>query len=170
MKDIRLRRLLRSGFAVVLACLLLLPLLPLQAAATVIPNTSACEPLEITLSEGGKVSSLLDASYSTSIKLNAGSEITVHTANKLHGIYLIWDSLVPEWEMKIGENSYTYGKSGFLHEYIELPEESDTVTIVVPDGSVFNGQDGSVEGGMRVADICNQFGIGLARNRFRRHL
>ena len=89
-------------------------------------------PLDISLSSGGDTSVLKDEKYSTSLSLAEGTKITVKSDTTMHGIYVIWDSLVSEWTLTVNGTDYTYGKYGFLHEYIELPEESNEVIITVP--------------------------------------
>ncbi len=107
-------------------------------------------PLTITASSGQDTAILHDERYSTSMKFDEGTLVTVKSETKMHGIYIIWDTIVPEWTLKIGEESYTYGKYGFLHEYIELPVETDEVTIVIPNGKqdVIRGLDK-----IRISDI-----------------
>ena len=65
-------------------------------------------PLDISLSTGGDTSILHDEKYSTSMKLDEGTLITVKSDTVMHGIYIIWDTIMPEWTLKIGEESYTY--------------------------------------------------------------
>lgn len=108
-------------------------------------------PLNISISSGQDSSVLHDERYSTSIKLDEGTLITVSSETKMHSLYIIWDCMVPEWTLKIGDNSYTYGKYNFLHEYIELPEETNELTIVIPDA----GDQTPIKGlnKMRMSDI-----------------
>ena len=107
-------------------------------------------PLDISLSTGGDTSILHDEKYSTSMKLDEGTLITVKSDTVMHGIYIIWDTIMPEWTLKIGEESYTYGEYGFLHEYIELPKETNELTIVIPKSTqtVIRGLDK-----IRISDI-----------------
>lgn len=107
-------------------------------------------PLDITVSNGSDASKLHDERYSTSLSLPEGTEITVTSESVMHGIYVIWDSLVNEWTLKIGDNSYTYGKNGYLHEYLELPEETTSFTIVIPNG--YNEVERNIQN-MRISDI-----------------
>lgn len=107
-------------------------------------------PLDISISNGYDASKLHDERYSTTLALPEGTEINVNSSVTMKGLYVIWDGIVPEWTLKIGDESYTYGTNGFLHEYIELPKEATSVTIVMPSGA------NSVERGskdMRIADI-----------------
>ena len=108
-------------------------------------------PLNISISSGQDSSVLHDEKYSTSIKLDEGTLVTVSSETKMHSLYIIWDSMVPEWTLKIGDNSYTYGKYNFLHEYIELPEETNELTIVIPNA----GDQTPIKGlnKMRISDI-----------------
>ena len=108
-------------------------------------------PLNISISSGQDSSVLHDEKYSTSIKLDEGTRITVSSETKMHSLYVIWDCMVPEWTLQIGENSYTYGKYNFLHEYIELPEETNELVIVIPNA----GDQTPIKGlnKMRMSDI-----------------
>ena len=108
-------------------------------------------PLNISVSSGQDSSILHDERYSTSMKLDEGTLVTVKSDSAMKGLYIIWDSMVPEWTLKIGDNSYTYGQYGFLHEYIELPEEAGELTIVIPNA----GDQTPIKGlnKMRMADI-----------------
>ena len=110
-------------------------------------------PLTIDISTGESSSTLLDESYASSIGLTAGTEITVSCETEMNGIYIIWDSLIPEWQMKIGENTYTFGEYGFLHEYVKLPEKTNSLTIIVPNGSDLGTLGGVYTGGARISDI-----------------
>jgi len=107
--------------------------------------------LNISISSGQDSSVLHDEKYSTSIKLDEGTSVTVSSETKMHGLYIIWDCMVPRWTLKIGENSYTYGEYNFLHEYIELPEETNELTIVIPNA----GDQTPIKGlnKMRMSDI-----------------
>ncbi|MBO4346553.1 MAG: PIG-L family deacetylase [Lachnospiraceae bacterium] len=89
-------------------------------------------PLDISLSSGGNTDTLKDERYSTSLSLSEGTKITVKSETAMHGIYVIWDSHINEWTLTVNGKDYTYGQYGFLHEYIELPEMSNEVTITVP--------------------------------------
>ena len=108
--------------------------------------------LNITISDGSSSSTLLDESYSTSLSLAPGTTITVSCDTKMHGTFIVWDSLVPEWTLTIGSNTYTYGTYGFIHEYIELPEETNSFTITIADSSTLDYKSGAVYG-MRISDI-----------------
>ena len=108
--------------------------------------------LDITVSDGSSGSTLTDESYSTSLTLQPGTTVTVSCDTKMHGTFIVWDSLVPEWTMDIDGTTYTYGTNGFIHEYIELPVETNSFTINIADSSELPVHDGAVYG-MRIADI-----------------
>lgn len=110
-------------------------------------------PLTLSFDSGSSTSKLLDADYATSITCKAGEELTVTCDELMDSVYIVWDSLVPEWKLRIEEQEYTYGTEGFLHEYIKLPKQTNSLTIVVGDGSVFEGRDGSVKDGARISDV-----------------
>lgn len=111
-------------------------------------------PVTITSSDGSSCGYLLDESFHTAKEFAEGTALTVSAEEEMTGIYIIWDSLVPEWTLEIDGTSYTYGKYGYLHEYIELPKKSKSIVIHIPNGSLLGGNlDGVYEGGMRIADI-----------------
>lgn len=141
------------AFLCVFCGLLLISLLSSRANAVIRPDSKTYLKLSVQASDGSKTGELTDANYTTVSKYSAGTKLTVTSETPMHHAYIIWDSLVPEWELHIGEEILNCGTNGFLHEYVEFPAAADSFTIVIPDGSVFNGADGSVEGGMRIADI-----------------
>ena len=110
-------------------------------------------PLGISISTGASAEKLLDANYETAIKLNAGVTIEVTCEQDMAGLYVIWDSLVPEWTLTVGETAIACGTNGFLHEYITLPAGTKKAVITVPDGSKVGTRSGTVQGGMRISDI-----------------
>lgn len=107
-------------------------------------------PLNISISDGKNSDVLHDERYSTSLSLAEGTKIEVSSDVNMHGLYVIWDSMVPEWTLIIGDESYTYGKYGYLHEYIELPTETKNCTIVIPNG--YNDVERGITN-MRISDI-----------------
>ena len=113
-------------------------------------NTS--EPV-ITLSNGCDSKYLTDRSYYTNIELSGGTIIRIDNAAEVHSLYLEWDlgtnpnnktvvnsgwysgkPGVKPWVLRINNVSYVYGQNGFLHEYVELPDRSDVLEIVIPEG------------------------------------
>ena len=127
-----------------LFCLILAFQLPTQVRAS--------EP-EITLSNGYDSKYLTDRSYYTTLELSGGTVIRIDNASQVHSLYLEWDlgtnpynksfinsywysgkPGVKPWVLRINGVSYVYGTNGFLHEYVELPDRSDVIEIVIPEG------------------------------------
>lgn len=110
------------------------------------------EPV-ITLSNGYDSKYLTDRSYYTNLELSGGTVIRIENAADVHSLYLEWDlgtnpnnknainvgwysgkHGVKPWVLRINGVSYVYGTNGFLHEYVELPDRSDLIEVVIPKG------------------------------------
>lgn len=109
--------------------------------------------LDITVSDGSSGAKLHDENRTSTLTLSPGTVITVTSQTDMHGIYIIWDSLVPEWTLRIDGQEYTYGKYGYIHEYVELPVMTSKLEIVVGDGKGTLGDRPGAVSGMRVGDI-----------------
>ncbi|MCR4648462.1 MAG: PIG-L family deacetylase [Lachnospiraceae bacterium] len=164
----KIKKILGVSLAVLAMCTLALPINVL--AAIKVPLDTSIEPdrnagtdlfdtkcfyknvldLNISSSDGQNTSVLHDEKYSTSLSFAEGTKIEVKSDTPMHGLYIIWDSLIGEWNLNINGNDYTYGKYGFLHEYIELPEECTSLVITVPDGD--HGVERNLSG-QRISDI-----------------
>lgn len=115
-------------------------------------SASASEP-EITISNGYDSKYLTDHSYYTNLELSGGTIIRIDNAADVHSLYLEWDlgtnpnnktfvnsgwysgkPGVKPWVLRINNVSYVYGKNGFLHEYVNLPDCSDVLEIIIPEG------------------------------------
>lgn len=83
----------------------------------------------ITLSNGGSVSRMTDGSYNTKTSFASGDSITVTGKDKIYSLYIKWDLVPDEWTLSYNGTSKTYGTNGFLHEYVEIPEGAETLTI-----------------------------------------
>lgn len=108
--------------------------------------------LDITVSDGSSGAKLHDEDRTSTLTLAPQTVITVKSQSDMHGIYIIWDCLVPEWTLRINGQEYTYGQYGFLHEYVELPEMTSELEIIIGDGKSLGDRPGTVNG-MRIADI-----------------
>ncbi len=73
-------------------------------------------------SNGQSTGYLTDSSTDTNMTLAAGEEITVTSETALQCLYIKWKSEPGEWTLSVNGKDTTYGKYGFLHEYVELPE------------------------------------------------
>lgn len=115
-------------------------------------SASTIEPV-ITLSNGYDSKYLTDHSYYTNLELSGGTIIRIDNAATVHSLYLEWDlgtnpnnktivnsrwysgkPGVKPWVLRINNVSYVYGTNGFLHEYVELPDQSDVLEIIIPEG------------------------------------
>jgi len=90
--------------------------------------------LKISSSDNSDTSVLHDERYTTSLSFDEGTVLEVSCDTQMHGLYIIWDSLIKEWTLNINGKDYTYGQNGYLHEYIELPEKCNVLTITIPNG------------------------------------
>lgn len=108
--------------------------------------------LDISVSDGSSGSKLHDEDRTSTLTLSPETVITVTGQTDMHGIYIIWDCLVPEWTLRINGQEYTYGQYGFLHEYVELPVMTSELEIIVGDSKSLGDRPGTVNG-MRIADI-----------------
>ena len=124
-----------------------------MALAITSPTTAKASEPNITLSNGYDSKYLTDRSYYTNIELSGGTVIRIDNAADVHSLYLEWDlgtnpnnktvvnavwysgkPGVKPWVLRINNVSYVYGKNGFLHEYVELPDRSDVLEIIIPEG------------------------------------
>lgn len=86
------------------------------------------------LSNKGKVSALTDTSHYSVVKFNKGDTITISASEtKIHGLYITWDCPVIPWTLTSGDKEQNCGKDGFLHEYVDINNPSETITITIPD-------------------------------------
>lgn len=106
----------------------------------------AAQPLqsEITIQDPAGVSynhkQLLDGRTATKLELPGRTEMTIHTQEKIRGIYLIWDKPPGLWALQAEEatrtSMYLQGENGWIHEYVELSEPASDLTLVMPDSPV----------------------------------
>jgi LmbE family N-acetylglucosaminyl deacetylase len=132
-------RIIRHVFA---ACLFMLLLcLPATRSHAGGQTTASRLDAEITVAapEGAAQShgQLIDDKYTTKLSLGGNTEITVRTQEKIRGIYLVWDKPPGRWALQIQEadrtSMYLHGGNGWIHEYVELPEASSSIALVIPE-------------------------------------
>ena len=58
--------------------------------------------------------------------------ITAKDGGGIGAVYIKWDDPVAPYQIKTDQGTMECGKYGFLHEFILLPEQSQTVTILLP--------------------------------------
>lgn len=89
--------------------------------------------------EGADVSIMQDVDHTTSIKFMKDDIITISAkdAQKIDGIYIIWDSPAQPWTLKADGNSVSCGQNGFIHEYVKLDKQAETLEIVIPADNMY---------------------------------
>jgi len=92
----------------------------------------------ISTSNGGSISNMTDDSYSTRKSFAKGESITLTSSDPIYNIYIKWDTVPDEWTMSCNNQTYTYGKNGFLHEYVSVPGGATSVTITVSTNESIN--------------------------------
>ena len=58
--------------------------------------------------------------------------ITAKDGSGIGAVYIKWDDPVVPYQIKTDQGTVECGKYGFLHEFILLPENSQTVTVLLP--------------------------------------
>ena len=79
-------------------------------------------------------SKLKDNSYSTAITFTVDNPLTITPANasdRIYGLYIIWAKQPGEWTLTYDGHTITGGKNAFLHEYIEIPEGTQSAVITL---------------------------------------
>lgn len=95
----------------------------------VIPTTPA-ERLPLRFDSWDQASRVLqDSNYETLYSFLPNSEITVSAEEPIGALYVIFGSYPGRWQLFDGLNIYQYGNHDFLHEYVELENPSETVTL-----------------------------------------
>lgn len=84
---------------------------------------------DITLSNGGRVSSMTDGSYNTRTSFSSGDTIVITSSEAMYSLYIKWDLVPSQWTLTYNDKTVTCGTDGFLHEYIEIPEGTTSMTI-----------------------------------------
>ena len=84
---------------------------------------------DITLSNGGRVSSMTDGSYNTRTSFSSGDTIVITSSETMYSLYIKWDLVPSQWTLTYNDKTVNCGTDGFLHEYIEIPEGTTSMTI-----------------------------------------
>lgn len=84
---------------------------------------------DITLSNGGRVSSMTDGSYNTRTSFSSGDTIVITSSEAMYSLYIKWDLVPSQWALTYNDKTVNCGTDGFLHEYIEIPEGTTSMTI-----------------------------------------
>lgn len=84
---------------------------------------------DITLSNGGRVSSMTDGSYNTRTSFSSGDTIVITSSETMYSLYIKWDLVPSQWTLTYNDKTVNCGTDGFLHEYIEIPEGTTSMII-----------------------------------------
>jgi LmbE family N-acetylglucosaminyl deacetylase len=118
-------------------------------------NVATAQQLDIDITTGGSASYLTDGSYYTGNDYAAGDTITITAESAIDSIYIIWDAPVSPWTLyysavsenaggstntsvsnaQSSGNSLQCGTNGFLHEYVKLPQDSNSITVNIESSS-----------------------------------
>ena len=89
--------------------------------------------LSVNVDSGGTNLPLLrDRDDYTGYGFNAGETVTVRSERPMAGLYIQWDGPVNEWTLSYDGKNATFGKNGFLHEYVEIPGGAKECIITIP--------------------------------------
>ena len=99
-------------------------------------DTDWADQLDLTLSstDGSACSALTDGAYYTENTeyFDPGTQITISADEAIDSLYIMWAYEPEEWTLKIGDNEYSCGQNGFLHEFVEIPEaEKGTRSVTI---------------------------------------
>ncbi len=83
-------------------------------------------------SGGANLPLLRDRDDYTGYGFDAGETVTVRSERPVAGLYIQWDGSVKEWTLTYDGKNATFGKNGFLHEYVEIPGGAKECTINIP--------------------------------------
>ena len=79
---------------------------------------------------------LLDDEYTTYTSFSKGDVLKVKSDRQIAGLYIIWNKIPGEWNLKVEDKNFTCGQYGFLHEYLSVEElyggTSSEVSVVLP--------------------------------------
>lgn len=92
--------------------------------------------MTVTITGQGSAQKLTDADYNTKLSLPAGTEIELVSDSEISALYMIWDRVPGEWSVLSGSFAESYGAHGFIHEFVELPEGTGSLTVELPGGAV----------------------------------
>ncbi|MBO7658788.1 MAG: PIG-L family deacetylase, partial [Clostridia bacterium] len=89
--------------------------------------------LSVNVDSGGTNLPLLrDRDDYTGYGFNAGETVTVRSERPVAGLYIQWDGPVNEWTLSYDGKNATFGRNGFLHEYVEIPGGAKECIINIP--------------------------------------
>ncbi len=96
--------------------------------------------VKIQADSGRGTSKLTDSDRSSKVTFDDEDTLRVAVKDtsevKLAGVYVIWDGKPGRWQLESGGRTLEQGTHGFIHEYVELPEETRELTLHIPAGTV----------------------------------
>ncbi len=81
---------------------------------------SEAEQLEISLKGAKGTDKLLDGDEESYKQFDKNTELTVSSDIGIAQLYVVFDKIPAPYEISDGEESFTVGENGFLHEYIDI--------------------------------------------------
>ena len=87
--------------------------------------------ISIKTSTGKNTSALQDVSYATNISCNESEQITITSQEMMQGIYIEWAKEPSKWTLTYNGQTMECGTSGFLHEYVAIPDGATSVTMIL---------------------------------------
>ena len=76
---------------------------------------------------------LTDGSYYTEKEIYRGDTVYVQSEEEISALYIQWDRPPKPWTLICGEQEQAQGRSGFVHEYVVLPEPCTEVELHLSD-------------------------------------
>ncbi len=108
--------------AVILATLCVILSFPLHAYGQDDTASNITSKTDITQSGFTSFSRLTDGQSSSGAICEDGGTLTLHSKEPIGAIYILFNSDPAEWKITSADTTYTGGKNGFLHEYIDIAE------------------------------------------------
>lgn len=113
---------------------IIMALLCLNSAKAYAADEATEIKLNIKAANNESTARLLDDSYSTKITFTVDNPLTITSkdgSSKLYGIYVVWAAVPDEWTLTFDGGKYEGGKNGFLHEYVAIPEGTESATLTL---------------------------------------
>ncbi len=90
--------------------------------------------------KGGSTASMLDRNESSYMALTAEDSIELQNPNGIASVYILFDRLCGEWNLKSGSQTVSAGTNGFLHEYVDVMKQfgghaPTSLTLHFPSGA-----------------------------------
>ncbi len=78
-----------------------------------------------------KIKKLNDNNTETKLQISQNTEIKIKSDKIIGSLYIKYEKFSKPGYLKVGENQYKLGENGFLHEYIEIKEQSYDKEIIL---------------------------------------